>query len=215
MSTLSKFYGRRKGRSLRPLQQQLWEGLSQFELTAESPIEIDTEKPLHLEIGFGAGEHLAGQAERNPDINYIGCEAFLNGIVALLQHIQSKALQNIRIYADDARPLLARLPEESIDRIYILFPDPWPKKRHHKRRLVSQPILEALARLTKPGSELRIATDDDSYAQWIEETLANQTYFEGPINNIDEEPADWVPTRYQARAQRLGNTCRFYRMIRK
>lgn len=217
MSTLNKLYGRRKGRPLRPEKQKINEemmGQVQIELPLEGFLPLDASRCLHLEIGFGGGEHLAGQAEKNPTIDYIGCEAFLNGVVSLLKHIKDKQLTNVKVYPDDARALVAKLPNQSVERIYILFPDPWPKIRHHKRRLISLPVLEELSRVVKVGGELRIATDDDSYAEWIDDILSQQKWFQGPVMPIHEQPEDWVPTRYQARAIRLGNVCRFYQMRR-
>ena len=130
-----------------------------------------------LEIGFGGGEHLLWQARHNPRIGLIGCEPFQDGVVKMLSAMDEQQLTNIRLYADDARPLLRRLPEAGIGRAFILFPDPWPKARHHKRRLVSAATLGELARIMRAGAELRIATDDADYARWILLAVVGQAEF--------------------------------------
>lgn len=212
-----KLYGRRRGRKLRDLPQQLMdELLPQITVTLpEEGMLTFGPKPQWLEIGFGAGEHLHGQALQNPDVDIIGCEAFINGIAALLQHIHETPAPNIKIFPWDARVLTAKVPDHSLDKVFILFPDPWPKQRHFKRRLISESFLNVLARIIKPGGKLIIATDDGSYAQWIEGKLAQQTNFAGPREDIHTPPIGWVKTRYQMRAERLGNICRFYEMTRK
>lgn len=217
MSELNKLYGRHRGRRLRETPQKLMEELLpqiQVQLPDDGPLDLGP-APLWLEIGFGGGEHLHGQAKNNPGALLIGCEAFINGVASLLQHQSLDPVPNLRIYPSDARNLVEKLPDQSLDRVFILFPDPWPKKRHFKRRLVSPTFLEKLARVIKPGGILLIATDDDSYAEWIEDKLVQQTLFEGPTGDIHTPPESWVRTRYQMRAERLGNVCRFYGMKRK
>ena len=125
-----------------------------------------------LEIGFGAGEHLAAQAAAHPDIGFIGAEPFENGVAALLARVQAESLANVRVFADDARLLMARLPDASIGRLFVLFPDPWPKARHHKRRMVGPTTLPEFARILKDGGELRFASDDADYAAWVLEYAA-------------------------------------------
>ena len=122
---------------------------------------------MWLEIGFGGGEHLIWQAKANAQVGLIGCEPFRDGIVKALGAIEAEKIGNVRLHAEDARPVLRWLPKASIGRTFILFPDPWPKKRHHKRRLVSEATLAQLARVMRPGAELRIATDIGDYARWI------------------------------------------------
>ena len=124
-------------------------------------------RALRLEIGFGGGEHLAAQAEAHPDTAFIGCEPFVNGVAKLLSRIEARGLANIRIHMDDARHLVAALPEASVERVDILFPDPWPKTRHHKRRLVSTAFLDALARVMADGGRLALATDHRGSARWM------------------------------------------------
>ena len=216
MSEISKLYGRRRGRKLREQPQQLMDHLlPQITVTLpEDGFLPLNDKPQWLEIGFGGGEHLHGQATQNPHVEIIGCEAFINGIASLLQHIHDKPVSNIKIFPRDARVLTDKLPDHSIDRAFILFPDPWPKVRHFKRRLISAAFIQVLARILKPGAELIIATDDDSYAEWIENQIKAQTHFTLANNDIHTPPQGWVKTRYQMRAERLHNICRFY-VLRK
>jgi tRNA (guanine-N7-)-methyltransferase len=217
VSELMKLYGRRRGRRLRDTPQQLMDELLPkivVTLPAEGLLDFGN-KTNWLEIGFGGGEHLHGQAIKNPDVQLIGCEAFINGIAALLQLLDETPAPNVQVFPEDARLLINKLPDHCIDRVFVLFPDPWPKLRHFKRRLLSDSFLITLGRILKPGGELLIATDDDSYAAWIEARLAQQTLFNGPQGDIHVQPQNWVRTRYQMRAERLGNTCRFYSMRRK
>jgi tRNA (guanine-N7-)-methyltransferase len=160
-----------------------------------------------LEIGTGGGEHIAGQAEKNPDIGCIASEVFENGISSLLQHIKHKNLQNVRIYPQDVRFLLKVLPEHSLDRVFVLFPDPWPKSRHHKRRLISQEMLDMLARVIKPGGSLRIATDHVDYSQWILVQMQQRADFVWQARAAKDwlnAPKDHIPTRYQQKAKDVG-----------
>jgi tRNA (guanine-N7-)-methyltransferase len=217
MSELMKLYGRRRGRRLRDTPQQLMDELLPqitLNLPEEGHLDLGCE-PVWLEIGFGGGEHLYGQAVKNPEVQLIGCEAFINGIASLLHLQADDPVSNMRVFPNDARLLIKKLPDSSLDKVFVLFPDPWPKTRHFKRRLLSDSFLLTLGRVLKPGAELLIATDDDSYAEWIEDKLAKQTLFDGPLGDIHIPPEGWVRTRYQMRAERLGNVCRFYCMKRK
>lgn len=171
-----------------------------------------------LEIGFGAGEHLAAQAEARPDIGFIGAEPFINGVAALLSRIEARGLENVRILADDVRPLLYRLAPGSIGRAFILFPDPWPKPRHHRRRIVNGAVLDALARVLSPGAELRLATDHLEYARWMLAALVAHPDFEWTARRAAdwrERPADWPATRYEAKARKAGLAPVFLRMRRR
>ena len=175
-------------------------------------------RPIWLEIGFGGGEHLVQQAERHPTAGFIGCEVFENGIVKLLAQIEQRRLDNIRIFADDARLLIAALPPASIDRVFILFPDPWPKRRHHKRRLLSREMLDRLAEIMADGAELRVATDDGDYLCWILELLTNHPAFGWLARRPGdwrERPADWLPTRYEEKARAAGRSPVFLRFRRR
>ncbi|MCB8835242.1 tRNA (guanine(46)-N(7))-methyltransferase TrmB, partial [Escherichia coli] len=124
------------------------------------------DRPLEVEIGFGAGEHLAGQAAMRPGTGFIGCEPFLNGVVGALGHIRDGALANVRLHMGDAIEVLERLPDASLSRLYLLHPDPWPKARHAKRRMVNHGPLDVIAAKLKPGAEFRLGTDDPTYCRW-------------------------------------------------
>jgi tRNA (guanine-N7-)-methyltransferase len=166
------------------------------------------ERPaIWLEIGFGGGEHLALQAEKHPDIGFIGSEVFENGIDKLLAQIESRRFCNVRIFADDARLLIAVLPPASIAQVFVLFPDPWPKRRHHKRRIVSQETLDRLAEIMTDGAELRLATDDGEYLCWMLEQVTAHPAFEWLARrprDWRERPQDWPPTRYEEKARAAG-----------
>ena len=213
-------FGRRRGRALRPGQKTLITGLLP-QLAVRIPASgcLDpgilfgvARRSIWLEIGFGGGEHLAQQAERHPQVGFIGCEVFENGIVKLLAQIEQRRVDNIRIFADDARLLIAALPPASIDRVFILFPDPWPKRRHHKRRLVLRETLDVLAEIMTDGAELRAATDDGDYLGWILERLTGHGAFEWLARRPGdwrERPADWPPTRYEQKARAAGRSPAF------
>jgi tRNA (guanine-N7-)-methyltransferase len=170
-----------------------------------------------LEIGFGGGEHLIWQATHNSDIGLIGCEPFEDGVVKVLAAIEAGPITNIRLHADDGRPLLHRLPDASIGRVFILFPDPWPKKRHHKRRLVAPQTLTQLARVMQPGAELRIATDIAEYARNILQTAVACQAFRWTAQCANDwriRPPDWPETRYEAKALREGRRSYYFSFVR-
>jgi tRNA (guanine-N7-)-methyltransferase len=171
-----------------------------------------------LEIGFGGGEHLAAQAESRPEIGIIGCEVFENGIAKLVAAAAERELANVRIFADDARLLLGALPPASIERVFILFTDPWPKLRHHKRRIISRASLDRLAEIMSPGAELRLATDDPGYLRWMLELATVHPAFEWQARrpaDWRERPPDWPPTRYEEKARAAGRTPAFLRFTRR
>ena len=218
-------YGRRRGRAPSPRQASLWQKTLPrlaLDLSQPPPPRIgDLFAPpvadVWLEIGFGGGEHLLWQARHNPGVGIIGCEPFQDGVIKVLSAIEDERLANIRLHADDARPLLRRLREASIGRAFILFPDPWPKKRHHKRRLVSPATLGELARVMRPGAELRLATDDGDYARWMLLAVAEQRNFRWMATaaaDWRERGPDWPPTRYEQKAQRAGRRCYYFRFRR-
>ena len=172
--------------------------------------------PLWLEIGFGGGEHLAHQASLNPGVGIIGCEPYINGIAGLLKHIDDEKLSNIRVFTEDARLLIEQLPDASLERVFILYPDPWPKVRHHKRRLVSTETLNSLARVMKSGGELRLATDHADYCTWMLERLLPHPAFTWQAKSCDDwlKPwADWIPTRYEQK--RLAGMPTYLTFVRK
>ncbi len=164
-------------------------------------------RPVWLEIGFGGGEHLAEQAARHPDVLLIGAEPFQNGVASAVRHIDERALTNVRLHAGDARELMEALPEDVVNRVFILFPDPWPKARHHKRRLMTQPFVAELARVLRPGGVLRFVTDWRDYAAWTLERMHGSPQFRWTAESAAdwrEAPSDHVSTRYEAK--RLGDS---------
>ncbi|MGA0603369.1 tRNA (guanosine(46)-N7)-methyltransferase TrmB [Caulobacter sp. KR2-114] len=203
-------FGRIKSRPIKPRQAALMDTLLPAIRAPETPFDP---RPLAaaggqvwLEIGFGGGEHLAAQAERRPGDLFIGAEPFLNGVASALRHVDERGLRNVRLHPGDARELMGRLPDGSVDRIIILFPDPWPKARHHKRRLVQDDFLAEAARLLKPGGRLRFATDWEDYANWTLRKLLDQPAFGWLADRADDwrkPPADHVTTRYEEK--RLGD----------
>ena len=170
---------------------------------------------LWLEIGFGAGEHLAAQAAAHPDIAFIGAEVFVNGVASLLDHLRRQAIANVRIFADDARLLLPALPAASLERVFLLFPDPWPKQRHAARRFVCRDTLDRLALLMRPGAELRIASDDPGLIEWtLRQALAHPA-FAWPRGDWRSRPSDWVATRYETKALAAGRRPAYFRFRRR
>jgi tRNA (guanine-N7-)-methyltransferase len=166
----------------------------------------DCAHPLILEIGFGGGEHLAAQAGAHPDARFIGVEPFLNGVASCLRHIEDSGATNIRLHHGDARDVLGRLPSASLYLVYILFPDPWPKTRHHKRRLIQPELLNALGRVLKPGGEVRFATDWVNYAEWTLLRFSRDPRFVWTAECADDWRKPWrghVATRYEQK--RLGD----------
>jgi tRNA (guanine-N7-)-methyltransferase len=169
--------------------------------------------PWWLEIGFGAGEHIAWQAAQNPDTLMIGCEVYRNGVAALLGQIERQEISNIRIWPEDARDLMDRLPDRAIARAFLLFPDPWPKSRHAERRFIGWANLDSLARILEPGAEFRLASDDSVYLDWVREHLPAHPAFE-PVEGAADRPADWPPTRYEQKALRQGRHSSYFRYRR-
>jgi tRNA (guanine-N7-)-methyltransferase len=221
-----RLHGRRRGHKLRPAQQaRLDTGLaarrSSVEAVAASgPAGIfpGTPREIWLEVGFGGGEHIAWQAAQNPDVGLIGCEVFETGIVTLLAHLSDAAQDNVRIIVDDAHLILDVLPEASLARAFILFPDPWPKTRHHKRRFVSRETMDLLARVLRCGAELRLGTDDVAYLRVMLEIACGHPEFEWLARrpaDWRERPADWPQTRYEAKAIAQGRPPAFLRLIRR
>ena len=203
-------FGRIRGRSLRAGRASLVDDLLPLVTLDLSRRPLDL-KPLKadaaetwLEFGFGAGEHLAGQAIAHPEVLLLGAEPFLNGVASALRHIRD--LDNVRIHPGDGRELLQVLPDAAIDRVFVLFPDPWPKLRHHKRRLINPAFLADLARVMKPGARLRFATDWADYLGWTLERIDASGAFDWTAERADDwrlAPADHVATRYQEK--RLGD----------
>ncbi len=173
--------------------------------------------PLWLEIGFGGAEHLIWQAEHHPEVRIIGCEPFEEGVVKALSAISGRDLANVRLHSDDARPLVRCLPSGSLSRVFILFPDPWPKKRHAKRRLVTPATLADLVRVMRPGAELRIGTDIGAYARSVLLAVAATPGLAWTATCAADwrvRPDDWPQTRYEAKAVREGRRCYYLRFER-
>lgn len=215
-----KFYGRRKGRPLNNTRATALETVLprvRIELPETGELTPATLLPgktaYHLEIGFGTGEHLLAQALAHPEIGFIGAEPFINGTSALLAGIEQHALTNIRLWPDDMRPLLKTLPAASLDRIYLLFSDPWPKKRHAIRRVLQQESLNGFARVLKKGGELRIATDDPTLQEWVVEQMAPRTDFTGSQLASRPDINDWPETRYEQKAIAAGRIPHYYGYI--
>lgn len=209
-------FGRRKGRKLRTHAAELMDDLLPA-IQLNLPLKEIIGKGSWLEIGFGGGEHLAHISSLHPSVNMIGCEPYINGISGLLKHIEINGTENVRVYTDDVRDLLAEMPEGCLSRVYILYPDPWPKARHHKRRLIQKPLLDLLARVMEKGAELRIATDWDDYATWILEHLLPHEAFEWQAEvarDFTQPWEEWIPTRYEQKARREGRTSSYFRFTK-
>ena len=146
-------------------------------LAAGAPLFAFAPREIWLEIGFGGGEHLLAQAHAHPDVGFIGCEPFINGVAKALAGVERHGLANVRLRADDARALIAAAPDAALSRIFILYPDPWPKRRHNKRRVISSETVAELARVAKPGATVRFATDIDDYAGWTLARFLASPYF--------------------------------------
>ena len=178
-------------------------------------------RALRLEVGFGGGEHALAQIAANPDIALIACEVFDNGICSLLSRLVPQDHEataplpgNLRLWPDDARTLLRRLPDASLDRLFLLFPDPWPKSRHAKRRFVHPALLPDLARVLAPGAAWRVATDDPTYQAWLTEVMSRQSLFEAPPPAAARPPC-WPATRYEAKALRAGRAPLYWTFVRR
>ena len=203
-------YGRIKSRAIKPRQAALMETLLPALRAPAEPFDPHALKPdaaeVWLEIGFGGGEHMAEQASRRPDALIIGAEPFQNGVASALRHIDERGLQNVRLHDGDARDLLGRLPDASLARVFVLFPDPWPKARHHKRRLVQADTAAELTRVLRPGGRLRFASDWADYVDWSLERLIATPGLAWTAERASDwrtPPADHVTTRYEEK--RLGD----------
>lgn len=221
-----QFFGRRKGHTLRPRQRARLEArLPELRLDLKSPAPAALASlfpvpvnDIWLEIGFGGGEHLIHQATENPDAGLLGAEPFINGLSRMLQQLDEAGAQNVRIHDDDARFLLQWLPDESIARAFILYPDPWPKRRHHRRRFVSAGNLALLARVMKPGACLTIASDIPDYIRTSLIAVFQEGSFrwtaEGPDDWRKKSP-DWPVTRYEEKARAAGRISAYLVMERR
>jgi tRNA (guanine-N7-)-methyltransferase len=221
-ATIRRLYGRRQGHKLRLGQAALVEDtLPALSVPEAGPLDstllFGDDRPLQLEIGFGAGEHLAGQAAATPGSGFIGCEPFLNGVVGALGHIRDGDLTNVRLHMGDALEVVERLPDASLERVYLLHPDPWPKARHAKRRMINHGPLDAIAAKLKVGGEFRLGTDDPTYCRWAMMVMNQRTDFawtaQGPADFLTR-PDDWPETRYERKARRHGHEVWYFRYLR-
>ncbi len=207
------FYGRRKGKTLRRHHLALTDDLlPRLRVDLAAPLAGMGERRW-LEIGFGGGEHLAHQAALHPEVSLLGAEPFINGVAKLLALIEAKQLGNVRIHDGDARYLLEALPEASVERVYLLYPDPWPKARHNKRRFVSAENLAQIHRVLKPGGLLLFASDIADYVAWTREHIAAHGGFHEE-GDAGRPFVDWVQTRYEAKAKREGRDSSYYLQFR-
>lgn len=172
---------------------------------------INCDQINHLEIGFGYGESVFERAKNNKNFNYIACETYIKGVLNLVNLIEKEKLENIKIFNGDARLLLENLKDKSIDMIYILFPDPWPKKRHNKRRIINEEFLELISKKLKNNGHLFFATDIKNYLEWAIEKVDDNGNFKKLFNeeNCKNVPDWWVQTRYQSKAIKEGRECNF------
>ncbi len=213
------FFGRRSGKRLHKGQDTLFrEVLPGLEITlGEGPLApralFPAARRIVLEIGYGGGEHLSRQARQHPEAGFIGCEVFSGGIAKLVQQIDEQGLQNVRLFTDDALKLLVKLPDASVEEAYLLYPDPWPKTRHHKRRFVSPTTLGELGRVLKPGGAFHFATDIEDYANWtLAHILRSPDFVFAPVapGAWHQPYAGWEPTRYEEKARLEGRATSFY-----
>ncbi len=221
-TTLNRLYGRSTGHKLRPAQQALVDTLlPQIAVSEDGEITshrlFGDDRPLHLEIGFGSGEHLAARADLLPDHGLIGCEPFLNGVATALAHVRDQHLANVRIHRGDALDVLRRLPDGALSFVYLLHPDPWPKARHAKRRMINDGPLDLIAAKLNSGGELRLGTDDPTYCRWSMMVMSRRRDFEWlaerPCDFL-ERPRGWPETRYEAKARREGREVWYFRYRR-
>jgi len=228
-TTLNRLYGRSQGRPLRKVQQGLLETLlPQIAVPEDGPVTAERlfgdARPLHFEIGFGGGEHLAQRADMLPDHGFVGAEPFLNGVAQALVHISGDngahlPLPNVRVHHGDALQVLARVPDGALSFLYLLHPDPWPKARHAKRRMMNDGPVDLIAAKLKPGGEFRFGTDHPVYlrhALMVMRRHAGQFEWlvEGPPS-WQQRPGGWPETRYEGKARRLGHEVWYFRYRRR
>ncbi|KQN78128.1 tRNA (guanosine(46)-N7)-methyltransferase TrmB [Devosia sp. BK] len=212
------FFGRRSGKKLHGGQKaQVDQALPELEITLGEQFDPKTlfpeAKRIVIEIGYGGGEHLARKATEEPETGFIGCEVFTGGIGKMVQAILANGIENVRLFTDDALKLLVTLPDASVDAVYLLYPDPWPKTRHHKRRFVSPVTLKELARVIRPGGTFHFASDIEDYADWTLAHIVREPLFtfapDAPGSWHTPYPG-WQPTRYEQKARREGRLISFY-----
>jgi tRNA (guanine-N7-)-methyltransferase len=221
--TINRLYGRSTGHKLRKSQQELVETLlPQIEVPADGEITaarlFGDDRPLHFEIGFGSGEHLVDRADMLPDHGFVGAEPFLNGVAAALAHIRDRQLANVRLWRGDALEVLQHVPDGALSFLYLLHPDPWPKARHAKRRMVNDGPVDLFAAKLKRGGEFRVATDDPTYLTWalmvMSRHIAQFEWLAERAKDFLEPSGGWIETRYGAKARREGRRPYYLRYIR-
>ena len=220
----SPLHGRRSGKPLASYQRELvCSLLPRLAIDVSRPIDPSTlfaapRQDLWLEVGFGAGEHLLASAARDPEIGFIGCEPFLNGMARALADLAGADLDNIRLHCGDAGELIDLLPDASLGRVFIFYPDPWPKRRQRKRRFLSDEMLSRLARAMRPGAELRFATDIDDYCGWVLARLLRSPAFRWTARRAADWQSPWphwVTTRYEAKAMSEGRRPCYLTAVRR
>ena len=219
-----QLYGRHKGKPLSPARERLMDDLLprlRLDVGSPPPADVadlfDNVADVHVEIGFGGGEHLVAKAGAHPQRGFIGVEPFVYGLSRAVHDIDRLGLHNVRLYDDDAAFLLAWLPDASIARVELPFPDPWPKRRHHKRRFVNPANLDRLARVLKPGGTFLVATDWAGYADWTLQRVRSHPAFAWTARRAAdwrEPPPGWTTTRYQAKAATAGRASVFLEFLR-
>ena len=223
-ASINRLYGRSSARKLRPVQAALVETLlPAISVPAEGDLSavrlFGNDRPLHLEIGFGSGEHLAYRADLLPAHGFIGCEPFLNGVAAALGHVRDGPLPNVRLHMGDALDVLARVPDGTLTMVYLLHPDPWPKARHAKRRMINDGPLDLIAAKLRAGGEFRLATDHPVYLNWALMVMQRHAAaFEWLVDGREDwqtYPGGWPETRYAAKARREGRTPHQFRYRRR
>jgi tRNA (guanine-N7-)-methyltransferase len=219
-TTLNRLYGRSHGRKLRKGQGELVERLlPQVAVPPEGPVTAERlfarAMPLHFEIGFGGGEHLAERADMLPDHGFVGCEPFLNGVVGALAQLRDRGLTNVRLYHGDALEALSRVPDGALSYLYLLHPDPWPKARHAKRRMMNDGPLALVAAKLRPGGEFRFGTDHPVYLRHALMVMRRHAHqFEWLVDGPESwqrRPGGWSETRYEAKARREGHEVWYFR----
>ncbi len=221
-TTIRRLYGRRQGPALRIGQEELIANLlPQIAVLREGPVTagslFGSDRPLHFEIGFGSGEHMAMRADMLPDHGFIGCEPYLNGVVGALQHVRDGFLPNVRLYMGDALDVLARIPDGALSFVYLLHPDPWPKARHAKRRMMNPGPVALIAAKLKPGGEFRFGTDHPIYLRWALMVMNGHPDFQWLCNSPKDwqtRPGGWPETRYETKARAKGHEVWYFRWRR-
>lgn len=223
-----RFFGRRKGRPLNKQRREALNLLDQYGIK-DNHIQQDASlhpnglfnqdyTTFHLEIGFGNGEYLQNMLKHHPEAGFIGAEPFLNGVAALLKDIQDTKPDNLRVWPDDVRPLLRSFKDQCFESVYILNPDPWPKKKHHKRRIVNPTTLDEIARLLKTDGQLIMTTDVDDLAEWMATQTVNHPAFHWDIVSpcdTTKKPVNWLSTRYELKGAEEGRTQYYLKAIKR